>query len=99
MQVRSIKTHKILINESLEDILEQYIINLNEGDILAITSKIVSLCQNRVIEKSAISKHDLIRQEADRILYTDRNPYDLYLTIKDNILIPSAGVDEFCKSY
>lgn len=94
MQVRSIKTHKILINESLEDIIDQYIINLNEGDILAITSKIVSLCQNRVIEKSAISKHDLIRQEADRILYTDRNPYDLYLTIKDNILIPSAGVDE-----
>ncbi|WP_225416175.1 hypothetical protein [Wolbachia endosymbiont of Brugia malayi] len=24
----------------------------------------------------------------------NHNPYDLYLTIKDDILIPSAGIDE-----
>ncbi len=94
MQVSSIKTHKVTPGESLEDILDQYITSLNDGDIMAITSKIVSICQGRVVQKSSISKRDLIAQEADRVLYADHNPYDLYLTIKDNILIPSAGIDE-----
>lgn len=94
MQINSIKTHKVTPGESLDDILDQYIKNLNDGDILAITSKIVSICQHRVVQKASISKHDLIVQEADKILHTDHNPYDLYLTIKNNILIPSAGIDE-----
>ena len=94
MQCSSIKTHKVSTNESLESILDQYVTNLNDGDILAITSKIVSLCQGRVVEKSSVSKRDLIAREADSVLQTDYNPYDLYLTIKDNILIPSAGIDE-----
>lgn len=94
MQTESIKTHKIAPGESLENILDQYVTNLYNGDILAITSKIVSLCQGQVIEKSSISKRNLIAREADSLLHTDHNPYDLYLTIKDNILIPSAGIDE-----
>ena len=94
MQINAIKTHKVSTNESLESVLNQCVTNLNNGDILAITSKIVSLCQGQVVEKSSVSKRDLIAREADRILHTDHNPYDLYLTIKDNILIPSAGVDE-----
>ncbi len=94
VHTKPIKTHKVTVGESLEDILDQYLININEGDIIAITSKIVSICQGMVVEKSSISKHDLIKQEADSILYADDNPYDLYLTIKDNILIPSAGIDE-----
>ncbi len=94
MQCSSIKTHKVSTNESLESILDQYVTNLNDGDILAITSKIVSLCQGRVVEKLSVSKRDLIAREADSVLQTDYNPYDLYLTIKDNILIPSAGIDE-----
>jgi putative folate metabolism gamma-glutamate ligase len=94
MQISAIKTHKIASNESLGSILDQYVTNLNDGDILAITSKIVSLCQGRVVEKSSVSKRDLIACEADSVLQTDHNPYDLYLTIKDKILIPSAGIDE-----
>ena len=94
MQTSPIKTHKVTLGESLENILDQYVTNLNDGDILAITSKIVSLCQGQVVEKSSISKRNLIAREADSVLHTDHNPYDLYLTIKDNILISSAGIDE-----
>jgi F420-0:gamma-glutamyl ligase len=37
----------------------------------------------------------LIKQEADRRIITDVVPgKDIYLTIKNNILIASAGVDE-----
>ena len=94
MHTKAIKTHKVSVRESLEGILDQYLTHLKDGDVVAITSKIVSLCQGRVVEKSSISKHDLIKQEADAILYAEHNPYDLYLTIKDSILIPSAGIDE-----
>jgi putative folate metabolism gamma-glutamate ligase len=94
MQTKAIKTHKVSVGESLEGILDQYLSHLNDGDVIAITSKIVSLCQGQVVEKSLIAKHDLIKQEADSVLYAEHNPYDLYLTIKDNILIPSAGIDE-----
>jgi putative folate metabolism gamma-glutamate ligase len=94
MQTKAIKTHKVSVGESIEEILDQHLTSLESGDVIAITSKIISLCQGRVVQKSSISKQDLIMQEADSVLYTESNPYDLYLTIKDNILIPSAGIDE-----
>ncbi|WP_246039543.1 coenzyme F420-0:L-glutamate ligase [Wolbachia endosymbiont of Carposina sasakii] len=40
------------------------------------------------------SKEELIKREADAIVDVDHNSYGIYLTIKDNILIPSAGIDE-----
>lgn len=94
MYVQAIKTHRVEPRESLEKILDQYVLSLDEGDILAITSKILSLCQGRFVPKEKISKYDLIRQEADLMIEGDQNLYDLYLTIKDGILIPSAGIDE-----
>lgn len=94
MEVKAVKTHKVSVDESIEGILDQYITSLESGDIIAITSKIISICQGRVVQKASISKPDLISQEADSILHAECNPYGLYLTIKYNILIPSAGIDE-----
>ena len=65
---------------------------LGEDRILAVTSKIVSLSENRVIPKSSIDKKDLIKKEADR--YLGEIEYGCHLTIKQGLLIPSAGVDE-----
>lgn len=66
---------------------------LKEGDVLAITSKIVSLAENRVVSKKDYpDKATLIRKEAD--VYIGPAAYDCHLTIKHGILIPSAGIDE-----
>lgn len=94
MQVISIKTHLIKPSESLEKVLDQYITTIVEKDIIAITSKIISICQSRIVSKNIISKENLIKKEADAIADTDHRPYGIYLTIKNNILIPSAGIDE-----
>lgn len=94
MQVKAIKTHRIEPNQSLDEILHQYITDVVEEDLIVITSKIISICQGRIVNKDQISKYDLIRQEAELILETKQNPYHLYLTIKNGILIPSAGIDE-----
>jgi dihydrofolate synthase / folylpolyglutamate synthase len=94
MNVEAIKTHRITAYDSLWLILDQYLSHVKEEDIIVITSKILSIMQGRVIEKGNISKKDLIYREADLVLEADENPYDIYLTIKHNILIPTAGIDE-----
>jgi putative folate metabolism gamma-glutamate ligase len=96
MQVNAYKTHKITPRESLFAILDQYLPNIPYQSIVVITSKIVSLCQNRVILKKAVkNKLDLIHKEADLYLEGDYiEKYGVCLTIKDHILIPTAGIDE-----
>jgi dihydrofolate synthase / folylpolyglutamate synthase len=96
MQIIPIKTHLIKLGESLKHILDKYLLEVYDNDIIAITSKIISVCQSRVIKKNGVNKKDLILQEADAIAQTELkdNDYGIYLTIKNNILIPSAGIDE-----
>lgn len=94
MKVQPIKTSRIKFGDNLENILNGLDLSIQEGTILAITSKIISVIEGRIINRSEISKRDLIRREADKILITENSKYDLYLTIKDGLLIPSAGIDE-----
>lgn len=95
MKINTIKTHSIRFGESLIAILDQYISRLNPKDIIAITSKVVSICQGRVVPKDSVqSKYALIKREADAYLKENQSLYNAHLTIKNNILIPSAGIDE-----
>lgn len=95
MKVSAVRTHPIMVGESLSVILDQYLTSLAEGTIVAMTSKIISLCQGRVVPKNAINnKFELVKKEADAHLKEQENLYGAYLTIKHNALIPSAGIDE-----
>lgn len=48
----AIKTHYVQINENYIDLVNQYVKDIyEEGDILSISEKVISLCQNRVIYK------------------------------------------------
>ncbi len=95
MNLNAIQTHPIKAGESLTGLLDRYLPPLEEKTIVAITSKVVSLCQGRILSRQVVEdKKTLIQQEADAFLETEANPYDLYLTIKQNLLIPSAGIDE-----
>ncbi len=93
MLVEAIKTHRIECGENLEQIIDKYVTNINERAILVITSKIISICQGRTVAKGSITKEELIQQEADLVIKSN-NIYGIHLTIKNNILIPSAGIDE-----
>ncbi len=94
MKVTPIQTHRISRGESLVGILDRHLADFPENGVLAISSKIISLCQGRVVAKSTISKEALIFQEADAVLETADNPYHVFLTLKNHLLIPSAGIDE-----
>jgi len=93
MEVIPIKTHIIKANEPILETLEPYLNHVKEEDIILITSKIVSIAEGRLVPKgSSYSKEALIKEEADA--YLEGNQYDVCLTLKNNILIPSAGIDE-----
>ena len=94
MYIKAVQTHRVQCGESLNAILDQYIPVLPEQSIVAITSKIISFCQGEVVSKSTCSKEEMIAQEADAILDAPSSPHGICLTMKDGILIPSAGIDE-----
>jgi putative folate metabolism gamma-glutamate ligase len=92
MKIQPIRTHLIQIHEPLTEILNEYLPKLEEKSVVAITSKIVSVSEGRVLNKT-IPKQELIRRESDLYL-KELNEHGVLLTIKNHILIPNAGIDE-----
>ena len=94
MHVYAIKTHKIIDDRDLFAILDRYLTTFEEQSVLAVTSKIVSICQGRIVPVENVDKQDLIEREADYCLPRSSSKYEVSLTIVDHLLIPMAGVDE-----
>jgi len=95
--VTPIKTEVVKPGDNLEDFLLASIKSLPEKSILVVTSKIVALCENRVVKKklgNRWEKQNLVKREADFYLDPKASQYDLMLTIKDGTLAVNAGVDE-----
>lgn len=90
-----IKTSIFIENSSLFDFITTHIPTLQTQSIIVITSKIVGLSQGRTKPATTVEdKHDLIRKEADWYIDDTISQYGVILTIKNNILIASAGIDE-----
>lgn len=95
MNIRTIKTHKITSNDkSILKILDTYIPTLEDNSILVVTSKIVAICEGRIAKVGEVDKEELIRQESEYFIDKSENQYGFYLTITQNLLIPTAGIDE-----
>jgi putative folate metabolism gamma-glutamate ligase len=95
MQIHPIKTHKITsADRNLYALLDSYLTSFKEHSILVITSKIISICQGRMVKIEDANKQALIEQEADYFLPPEASKYRVSLTINDNLLIPNAGIDE-----
>ncbi len=96
MKVTPIKTEKILPGSiSLFEVLDKYISGLKEKSVVAIASKIVAICEGRIVKKiSDEQKNDLAKQEAELYLPREFNQYGFMITINNNIMVASGGVDE-----
>lgn len=98
MVITPIKTHKVTKEDTdLLAVLDKYITNVPENAVVAVTSKIVSICEGRLvpIEKDNPEQKDrLIEEEAQVYLPRTENPYNISLTVTHNILAVSAGIDE-----
>ena len=99
MKVYPIKTRVFLPpkDDLLSFIKESFSsLTLKEKSIIVITSKIVAIWQGRCIKMNSVkSKDELIKKEADFYIDRDKVPKGyVILTIKNNILIPTSGIDE-----
>jgi uncharacterized integral membrane protein (TIGR00697 family) len=102
LQVTKVKTEIYTADQNLIEFIIKSIPQklIEEGMILAITSKIISIAEKAVVPKLTqegtpeykIEKRNLVEKEADRFLGETR--FNVSLTIKHGILIPTAGIDE-----
>jgi len=97
MHVEAIKTPLIKAGDDLTQVIAETISTLPERSVLVIASKVVATSENRFVPKKTgerEEKFELARHEAD--FYTDphSSKYGLMLTIKDNWMFMSAGIDE-----
>ncbi len=92
MNISPLKTDIISPGDALISILDKYVPTLPEHSVLAISSKIVSLCEHRLISQAPpIAKEQLIKDECQAYM---KGPYDVFLTITNGQLVASAGIDE-----
>lgn len=95
MTVRSVKTDKILPGrQTIFEILDKYLPDLKDGSIIAITSKIIALCENRVAPVEGTDKENLALQEASYYLPPDHSKYHHHFTIAHDTLVGMSGIDE-----
>lgn len=91
MKITAIKTRVFIEGENLIAFITKYIKRLPENSVLVVTSKIVSLSEKRTAAIENIqSKVELIKKESDWALPTKH----VWLTIKDGIVMATAGIDE-----
>ncbi|EKE01850.1 MAG: hypothetical protein ACD_21C00034G0004 [uncultured bacterium] len=93
MLVTALKTHKVERGEALLAILDAYIPKIAENSVIAIASKIISICENHLADKSK-DKASLIHRESDFCFAPPHKMPNFCLTLKNHRLIPNAGIDE-----
>jgi F420-0:gamma-glutamyl ligase len=111
MQVQALKSRIIKPGDKLLAVIDEIIATqlngqLPDNSVVAISSKIVSYCQGRLVKKAKsqqqgfsekegkAEKHALVQKEAELFTQPHSSKYDLMLTIKASTLAVNAGIDE-----
>lgn len=95
MIVKAIKTEKVVAgNKTIYQLLDEFLPKPKEKSIIVITSKIVALCENRIVPIGSVDKEDLIIQEADYYLPAKISQYGYHFTYTKNTLVSASGIDE-----
>lgn len=91
MIVTPIKTRIFREGEGLFPFVVRYLKKPPERSVIVVTSKIVALSeQQTAVAKSIQAKERIIRAESERAIRTKH----VWLTIKDGVVMASAGIDE-----
>lgn len=93
MKVTPIRTPIVTAGAvSTADLVDEVVSTLAESSVVAITSKVVSLCEKRVVPVRGTNKQALVEAVCDSYL-ADATPYGFHFTITMGTLIPAAGID------
>lgn len=95
MNIQTVKTDKITVgSQTLFGLLNLAIAVMEEKSILVVTSKIVSICEGRVVKIGDKEKINLIKEDAQYYIPPEQSPLAITLTVTRNLLVPTAGIDE-----
>lgn len=94
MNITPVKTHKIKKGDTITAILDAYLPHIEENSVIAVTSKIVGICEGRLVKaESPEQKFKLAEEEAELYLPPEENQYGIMLTVNNNLMVASAGID------
>lgn len=95
MQIDAIKVETV--KPPKDDLLAKIrasALTLEDGDVVALASKVVAIHQGRCVPYDRAQKDELIKQEAELYLERDEVPGGWVMhTIKNGTFMPSAGID------
>lgn len=95
MKVYAVKTKRITPQcMTIFELLDECLTAVPEKSVVAITSKIISLCEGSVVPQQRADKEQLIFEESEYHVPRAISKYNIRFTITDNTLIPGAGIDE-----
>ncbi len=94
MNLRGIPSPLIQKDDNIVDVfLGAYHDTIMEGDILIVTSKVISVSEGSVVPCTSRNNFlSIISQEADEVIGRSKK-YDMYLTKRKGIVLPNAGID------
>jgi dihydrofolate synthase / folylpolyglutamate synthase len=78
--------------DDLFAVLDESLADVREGDIVAISSKVVAIHEGNCLPVEGVDKKELVAQEAE--LCIPRTYWSSPLTIKHSAFIGTAGIDE-----
>lgn len=93
MKVTAYQTKKVLPNDNLFEILASSLSEIKENSVVAVTSKIIALCQGRVDTDTDENRDRLVKEEAQWYLPRHSHKYDFCISIKHNTFTATAGID------
>lgn len=93
MQVTAYKTKKVVEGDTLFDILLESLPELHEHSVVAVTSKIIAICEGRTSEDTQENRDRLVEEEAAYYLPRHSHKYDFCISIKNNTIVATAGID------
>ncbi|MFN8443594.1 MAG: coenzyme F420-0:L-glutamate ligase [Caldilineaceae bacterium] len=95
MHIQPIHTEIIPLDErDLFRVLDAHVTEFATNSVLAITSKIIAICQGRIVRSDTVNRQQCIEAESDRFLPPTASRYGVTLTIKNHLLSANAGIDE-----
>lgn len=93
MELISIKTRVMVPpQDDLLVVLDTYLTDVHEGDVVTISSKVVAIHEGRCVPYGEFDKEAYIKEAAQVVI--PRDYWSAKLTITNNMFVTSSGVDE-----
>lgn len=91
MLVQAVHTRLFQEGEDIVRFIAEHVPSVPEKSVVVVTSKIIALAERRtVVPESEDAKDRLIQAESDKAVKTKY----VWLTVKDGMIMASAGIDE-----